>query len=950
MRSSFFIGALLMLFSCAGNGIRDQKNWVENTLASMSLEQKVGQVMAPAFHPRFYNQADPQFRYLRTLVQDYHIGGMMFYRGMPYEVVRILQRLQNEATIPMMMMADAEWGVAMRVQHGTRFLQNMAVGATRSEDYAYTMGQITAEEARAVGLHVVFAPVLDVNNNPDNIIINTRSFGEDPKLVARLGAAFIRGLQEHGVYATAKHFPGHGDTADDSHLNLPVISAQRERLQSVELPPFKAAVDAGVNCVMVAHITYSDVPEMQGRPATLDPYFINEVLREEMGFDGLVLTDAMDMGGITENYWSGQAAVMAINSGVDVLLIPPDFAATFEFVVEAVKEGRIPMQRLEQSVRRILRAKHTLGLHTKPAFNMELAEQVLADPEHQQQASKIANDAMTLLRDDKHAIPLHAESLDSVLVVTITDEENRGPSETLNQQIKARIPIVRTAYVDPRSTPADLDSVMALTDSAQAVIIGAFVKWGSSKGSVTLPDTTAQLLSSLFEIGKPMAVISFGSPYVLRQLPDTPSYLCAYDASALAVRAAARAIFGETAITARLPVSIPGHYAIGHGLQREARRMQLSRQIDDARFQKAYAVLQQAIADSVFPGAQVAIVHDGNLVASRGFGHQTYDPRSAEVDTETIYDLASVTKVAATTLSAMMLWEQGKLLLDVPVKSYLPEFSGGLKDSVTVRHLLTHSSGTHWWTDLWNKAANKSAALDYIYTLPLDFTPGDSMVYSDLGLIMVGEILRTVSGKRIDHLARQLIFQPMGLKNTLYTPPPELLPRIAPTEIGGSMDRGLIHGEVHDENTFFLDGVSSHAGLFSTAEDLAELAQMLLNGGIYRHHRFFTPQTIHTWKQRQNMPEGSIRALGWVTPADEGSSAGDYFSDATFGHTGFTGTSMWIDPENRIAVILLTNRVHPTRERGGIYEVRRAFHNTVLQALTDIQEPVDSQTPPDKHD
>ncbi len=250
-----------------------------------------------------------------------------------------------------------------------------------------------------------------------------------------------------------------------------------------------------------------------------------------------------------------------------------------------------------------------------------------------------------------------------------------------------------------------------------------------------------------------------------------------------------------------------------------------------------------------------------------------------------------------------------------------------------MRHLFTHSSGAHWWVDLWNKADNKADALDYIYDLPLDYTPGDSMIYSDLGLIMIGEILETITGKRIDRLAHDLIYKPMGMKNTMFNPPKDLLARIAPTEIGGGMNRGLIHGDVHDENTHFFNGVSTHAGLFSTAEDLAALAQMLLNGGIYRHRRFFSPKTVKYWTTRQDLPEGSARALGWRTPENEGSSAGDYFSKGSFGHTGFTGTSIWIDPNRKIAIILLTNRVHPTRERGGMYEVRRDFHNSAMKAL-----------------
>ncbi|MFQ5652535.1 MAG: glycoside hydrolase family 3 N-terminal domain-containing protein [bacterium] len=927
---------LPIMTNCAGTHREGGGKWVERTLASLSVEEKVGQMMAAGVHPDFYNQDDPGFQRLLGLVESHHLGGVMFYGGMVYEVTRVIQRLQEKAPIPLLVMADAEWGMSMRVTQSTHFPRNMAIGATGSESIAYEVGKMTAREGKGLGVHIAFAPVLDVNNNPDNLVINTRSYSDDPGLVARLGSAFIRGLQEGGLFATAKHFPGHGDTNIDSHLELPVVTVPVARLHRVELPPFQAAVDAGVRCVMTAHITYSARPQMQGRPATLDPYFMQQVLRQEMGFEGLIISDGMDMKGITNNYWSGEATVMAINAGVDIVLLPVDFEVTFEFVVNAVKEGRIPMHRIDEAVGRILQAKLDLGLDQRPLIALDAIERMVANPGHLARAEEIANEAVTLLRDERAVFPLHAESLDTVLVVTITDERNAEQlGLALNQEIMNRIPVVRTATIDARSTRQEVQHVIARTDSARAVVVGIFVKTVSSKGSITLPDTTARLLTGLWHLDRPTAVISFGSPYVIRQLPAVPSYLCAYETSPLAVRAATRALFGEIPIRGRLPVNIPGYYKVGDGLRRPARKMELVRSIQDRMFEPAYRVLEQAIQDSVFPGAQVAIVRDGQLIASRGFGRQTYAPASPEVDPETVYDLASVTKVVATTMSAMVLWQEGRLLLDVPVRRYLPEFRGGMKDSVTVRHLLTHSGGMHWGAQLWKKAKSKQEALDYIYSLPLDYVPGDSVIYSDLGLILLGEILQTVSGKRIDQLADSIIFVPLGLRSTRYNPPRSWLSRVAPTEVGGLMDRGVIHGEVHDENTFFFGGVSSHAGLFSTAEDLAVLAQMLLNGGVYRHHRFFWPQTIRTWTARQQLPPGSIRALGWTTPADEGASAGDYFSKRTFGHTGFTGTSIWIDPHRRVALILLTNRVHPTRDRGGIYQVRREFHNAAMRSIID---------------
>ncbi len=930
----FFLLIILWFTGCAGVKKQAPENWVENQLTSMSLEQKIGQMMVINYAPRFFNDQNPRLEYLLTLVNKYHIGGVSLAKGAPYAVARTINKLQDAAETPLFVMADMEWGITMRVQEGTTLPPNMAIGATGSEEYAYQTGKITAKEARAAGIQVGFVPVMDVNNNPDNIIINTRSYGENPQLVARLGSAFIKGLQENGVYATAKHYPGHGDTNVDTHLGLPVITASAQRIQNTELVPFKAAVEAGVEFVMVAHITYSSFPQMEGRPATLDSFFVKQVLRKELEFKGIVITDAMDMGGVVNQYWSGQAAVMAINAGMDMLLMTPNFDATFNFVVQAARDGRIPLNRINEAVRRILTAKWQQGLYAKQQVDLDNLEKEMASPEHLRNASEISDASMTLMRDDNHIFPLHADTLDTVLLVTITDGDyGNDYQQRLLSDVKWRIPVIKMALINPRSCQKDIKDALSSVDSVQAIIVGFFVRWGSYKGSLSLPDSTVDLIQRFFTVKKPMAVVSYGTPYLLRQVGGVPSYLCAYDTQPLAIRSGMRAVFGQIPLDARLPVTIPGYYQVNQGLDRPVYKMEYNRDINDDFLENAYAVLDSAIADSVFPGCQIAIVKNDTLIASRGFGHQIYDLSSTEITPETMYDLASVTKVAATTVVAMELYEQKKIRLDIPVNSYLPEFTGKLKDSVTVRNLLTHSAGLRPWDKLWLNAENKEEALKYIINLPLEYTPGDSMIYSDLGIILMGEIIKTVTGESIDQLADKMVYKPMGMTHTMYNPPEKLWHGIAPTEIGGDLNRGLIHGTVHDENTFFFGGISTHAGLFSTSEDLAALAQMLINRGIYRHHRFFDPQTVREWTSRQNIPEGSNRAIGWDTPSDEGSSAGDFFSPGSFGHLGFTGTSIWIDPHRRIAIILLTNRVYPTRTRGGIYQVRRSFYNAAMKAL-----------------
>ena len=911
---------------------KQQLQWVDSLYNQMSLDEKIGQLFMPYIASD--NTSENKAK-IKNLLDSLHIGNFFFLKGHPSDEQALNNFIQLNAKYPVITAIDAEWGLAMRLDSTARFPWNMTLGAIQNDSIVYEIGRRIGQQTRNVGFQMNFSPVVDINTNPDNPIIGNRSFGEDKNNVARKGYMMMRGLQTYDILTTAKHFPGHGDTNVDSHLGLPVIEVPAERLEKVELPPFKAAVDAGVKMIMVAHITYSAFPQMQGRPATLDPYFVQDVLRKQWGFKGLVITDAMGMGGIVNNYWSGEAAVLAIKAGADFLLDPPNFEPTFKFVLDAVREGRISERRIDESVRRILRAKYELGLWKRPQIDLKELERVMARRQHLQKAEEMANAAMTLLKDSLNVLPFHAQELDTVMVVTVTDRDwGYRYRDMLAREVKKRVPVVETVLIQPGTCNETIQQAIARADSVDAVIMGIFVTWGSYKGSITLPDTTAKLLGTLLEVQKPMAVVAFGSPYLIRQLPRVPSYLCAYATSPLAVRAATRAIFGEIPIRGKIPVSIPGFFNMWDGLERPAYPMELEVAEDDQTFAPVYQVVEQAIADSVFPGAQIAIVHDGKLVALKGFGHHTYDPNSPKVTTRTIYDMASVTKVVVTTTIAMQLWEKKQLRLDVPVKSYIPEFSGGLKDSVTVRHLLTHSGGLHWWVPLWEKVSTPDSVIPYICSLPLDYAPGDSFVYSDLGMMLMQEILERITGKSLDQLAKSMVFQPLDMRNSMFNPPDSLKYRIAPTEIGGSMHRGLIHGEVHDENAFFRGGVSGHAGLFSNARDMANFAQMYLWGGVYKHHRLVWPQTIQYWTQRQNIPPGSDRALGWDTPSMEGySSAGHFFSAHSFGHTGFTGTSIWIDPDNNVAAILLTNRVHPTRKNRKIIQFRPKFYDAVMEAI-----------------
>jgi CubicO group peptidase (beta-lactamase class C family) len=480
-------------------------------------------------------------------------------------------------------------------------------------------------------------------------------------------------------------------------------------------------------------------------------------------------------------------------------------------------------------------------------------------------------------------------------------------------------------------------------------VASCFVRVVPSKGTVQISPSHARLLERLAAAGRPVIVLSFGSPYLLQQFPKIPVYIAAYGGAESSQRAAVGALFGEYAVRGKLPVSLPELYAYGYGLEIPRRPMTLAAgRPEDVGFQAAGLAavdeaIESGIARKAFPGAVVAIGKDGVLVHLKAFGKLSYDANAAPVASDTLYDLASLTKVIVTTTVAMILVDEGKLDVDKPVSAFLPQWKGGAKDKVTVAQLLTHSAGVDWWGPLYKDLKGKEAYLRRIEAMDLVYEPGTKSLYSDLGVILLGEILERVAGQPLDVLARTRIFEPLGLKDTRFRPGPELLPRIAPTENDPWRGR-VLRGEVHDENAFALGGVAPHAGLFGTAPELARFAQMLLNGGVLEHRRIISRDTVLRFTRRAGVPRSS-RALGWDTVGDESgkrsstpgepgySSAGSLFSAHSFGHTGFTGTSMWMDPERKLFVVLLTNRVHPTRENDQIRQVRATVADDVVRAL-----------------
>jgi beta-glucosidase-like glycosyl hydrolase/CubicO group peptidase (beta-lactamase class C family) len=981
-----------------------RSGWAERTLKKMTLREKLGQMLMVPFFGGFASSEGAEYAEVIRHVAENRVGGLILAtargplgirRSQVYPTAEIANELQRRAKVPLLIGADFESGTRMRLEEGTAFPSAMAIAATGQPHFAYVAGKLTAMEARAAGVHWIFAPDADINNNPDNPIINVRSFGESAQEVARYVEEFVRGVEENGALATAKHFPGHGNVSIDSHLALATVPGSRAELEENELVPFRAAIRAGVSSIMPGHLAVPAFDSDRDAPATVSSKILTGLLRREMNFRGLIITDAMEMGGVASLFAPGEAAVRAVEAGADVLLMPPVPDAAIAALEDAIASGRISAARIDESVRRILGAKAQLGLDRARLVDVAKLGETFGRPEFEAQAQEIADRGVTLLRDSARLLPLEATRPLRILLVALSADPDACPGETIEPEIRARVESLAVLRADTRfRSVAELK--LPGPETYDVAIAALFVRVADRKGDVGFPEDQRVFVNQLLATGKPATVASFGSPYLIERFSDAKTWLAAFSTNGVSQRAAARALFGQVAIAGRIPVTVPGAARRGDGLHVDANPMMIERATASTsdRLKPAYAVLDRALADGAFPGGVLA-VGLGDRVAVHPFGALTYGAKAQRAAAETIYDVASLTKPIVTTTAAMMLVERGQLDLDAPVERYLPEFaavSTGDPDAawrarVTVRMLLLHDSGLAAHREFFKdvrgvnpgaKARGKrttlieglkphastgrlrrgavaadaagryelssptslraadarlatGSILARVVAEPLVREPGTRIEYSDLGFILLGEIIERLTGESLDEFARKNIFAPLGMKASTFNPPRSLRAKIAPTQNDTVYRKRLLRGEVDDENAWAMGGVAGHAGLFSTAGDIAIFAQMMVNGGIYSHRRLLARATIEQFTARQNIGD-SARALGWDVPVQP-SSSGEHFSLASYGHLGFTGTSLWIDPERKAFVILLTNRVHPTRANEKIKQVRPAIHDAVMEAL-----------------
>ena len=951
MKRSFLTTSFaVVLAACAtgnsqlgNNSPGDSAAWVNKTLHSLTLEQKVGQMLMGRIESNVNNLNSAELQHVQQQIRTLNIGGYAVGIGDPAEIALKMNALQAIAPVPLLVASDLEWGPSMRLWQptylpyamegagGTAFPFNMGITATGDPALADSAGRITGEEARAVGINWIFAPVLDVNNNPANPVINVRSYGSDPNDVARFGAAFIHGATTARVLTAAKHFPGHGDTGVDSHVGLPIITADTRRLDTLELVPFRAGFKAGVSSVMLGHLAIPTVIGDSVTPATISPKVGEDIVRNQLHFGGIVITDAMTMGALRSvpGYTAGEIAVRAVEAGNDIVLGPPDIEQAHAAIVAAVKSGRITQAHIDSSVARILGAKAWLGLNRQRFVKLEGVNTVVASPAHTAAAALLAERAVTLARDANNIIPLDPRKARKLAVIAYATRNDVNAGRDLADALRDIYGRVTYDRLDAALDTMAYSRALQNAQNADAVIFATFIMPVSGQGYLRMPRPAEDFAARIAETNKPAVVVTFGDPYGPANLPIAGTYMLAWQAhSAEAQVAVARALAGLAPITGKLPIDVPGS-ARGTGLRRD--RFSTAVAYEQVNMPAVDSIITAAIADHATPGAALAVVQHGKVLKLQGYGKLDYRPGFGDVTDSTLYDLASLTKVIGTTTAAMILVDEGKLDIDAPISRYLPEFlQHPDKKDIKVRNLLLHNAGYKPFAPFYKSMKGREEYLKGILDLPLDYPTGTKMVYSDFSMITLALAMERVMGMPIDQFLQQRVFGPMGMRDTQYNPPQSLLYRIAPTEIDTVFRHIHVHGVVHDENAYAIGGVSGHAGLFSSARDLAKFGTMLLNGGYYNGRRYVSAATVALFTHKQG--DQSSRALGWDTPTPR-SSAGDLLSPNSFGHTGFTGTSIWADPDKDLLIVLLTNRVNPTRDNMKITPLRRAVADAVVTSI-----------------
>jgi beta-glucosidase-like glycosyl hydrolase/CubicO group peptidase (beta-lactamase class C family) len=957
----------------------DADRWVNRQFKKLSKDQRIAQLMIIRAHS---NLGATHVQQVTNLITKYNVGGLCFFQGGPIRQAQLTNFYQDIAKTPLMICIDGEWGLGMRLDSVINYPRQLMMGATQDASLIYEFGKAVGEQCKRLGIHVNYAPDIDVNNNPNNPVINDRSFGEDKYKVALYGVKYMQGMQAVNVMACAKHFPGHGDVAVDSHYDLPVITKTRGQLDSLELYPFRELIKAGVGSMMIAHLFVPAIDTLANQATSLSTKNVTGLLKNELGYKGITFTDGLGMKGITKFYPSGEASVQALIAGNDMLCLPEDVAAAIEKTKQAIKDGRLTWDDLNSRIKKVLLAKYNLGLNKKQVID---TVGILADLNEQTVRIKtlLAKNAVTLLQQtnavllplkkDKKIAYIAIGAASEPIIATRLKAENTadiylfGSKETLGKQLMDdKNP---TIIVDKSDSATAQKLITALFSKGYDAIIVGMHNYSRRPANNFGLSNAAVYLIALLQQQNNVVSIYFGNPYAIKFSCNALNLATAYEDDDITQLAVADWLQGKQQANGKLPVTVCDNFKFGDGITYNTYFPKVAPDYGVNKFGKIDSIANDAIAKGAMPGCVVLAAKDGKVVYQKAFG-TTIMGGTIPVTTNMVYDLASVTKISATTVAIMKLYEDGKLDLDKSLGDYLPWVKGSNKAPLKLRDILLHQAGLNPFIPFYREVIdtltgypkwayfNKTAddqhqyrAAENLYVrnnwedtlyqriVTSKLTAPNKYVYSDNDFIFLGKIVAAVSGKPLDVYVKETFYKPLGMVTTTFRPRETMpLENIVPTEVEKQFRQQLLWGDVHDEGAAMFGGVAGHAGLFSNAYDLAQLYQMLLNGGELNGLRLLKKTTIDKFTDYNS--DISRRGLGFDKPEKDNATRKDPYpsklaSAETYGHTGYTGIGLWVDPASKLIYIFLSNRVNPTRDNNKISQlaVRGKIQDAIYEAV-----------------
>ncbi len=933
-----------------------QKAWVDSVYNTMSQDEKIGQLFMVA---AYSNRDENHKSYITKLVKEQGIGGLIFMQNDPEKQAVLTNAYQEDAKVPLLIGIDGEWGLDMRLKNTFCFPWNMTLGAVQDDNEIYEMGVQIAQHCKRLGIHMNFAPVVDVNTNPENPIIGNRSFGSDVHNVARKGQAIAQGMQDHGVIPSAKHFPGHGDTSTDSHKALPTIPYSRERLDSVELYPFKKLVDANVGSIMVAHLNVPALESNAKLPSSISPNIIEGLLKKEMGYKGLVITDALNMKGVADLYSPGEVDLMAFKAGNDILLFSQAVQTGKAKIKSALTKGTLSEARLEESVKKILNAKYFVGLNHYQPINTENLIDDLNDNRSKVVNRKLVEESITVLKNENTVLPI-VDLVDKTFAY-VGLEENDG-DEFIN---------ILRKYANVKKVEVKTTTDVSKVKNYDYVLIGVYKDNTNPWKSYKISQNSQNIIQAIAKQNQTIVSV-FASPYSLLNMKtdSIEGLIMSYQNSEEAQNVTPQVIFGALPAKGKLPVTLNNTYKAGDGIiyqdiQRLGYAFPEYVEMSSINLKQIDRIAQKAMDLPATPGMQVLVARDGKVIFEKAYGYKS-KKKYQKVQEDDLYDLASITKIVATLPMIFKLKDEGQLSYDQPLFTYTKKAVGTNKANLTLREILAHQAGLKAWIPFYKETLNeemypssqyytntpksgfktkvadgwyimdtyRDSILNKIYTSDL----GEKEYrYSDLGYYLMQDIIESKRGKTLDKIVEEEIYKPLGAYTMDYLPLNKYdRNKILPTELDTYFRKQLVQGYVHDQGAAMKGGVAGHAGVFSDANDLAKMMQLYLQKGYYGGKQYFKSQTIEEATKYQYRSNDNRRGLGFDKKPIEEDKVGQTCKSASenvFGHAGFTGTITWVDPDEKLVYVFLSNRVNEQVDRNVLS--KENIREDIFQAIYD---------------